>query len=113
MGHQQIAVPIKPVGDYIPLMGSQGYIIRHIRECKVGTIIDTGTEIVEFIIIEFCQPCAALRVGKQPAFKFRLDLRLFLTGKDGFFFVQDISDFILAVFVHIVHPVLYLHKAEI
>ena len=113
MRHQQIAVPIKAVGDHITLVGSQGYVLRHIREYKVGAVINTRTEVVEFIIIEFCQPCAALRVSKQPAFKLRLNLRLFLTGKDGFLFVQDISDFILAFFIHIIHRVFYFHKAEV
>ena len=113
MGHQQIAVPIKPMGDYIPLVASKPDILRHIRENKVCTVINTGTEVVKLVVIELRQPRPSLRLCKKPAFKLCLNLRLLFTGEDGFLFVQDVFHLVLAVFIHILHPVLYLDKAEV
>ena len=80
MCHQQITVTVKTMGDYIALVLSELDTLRHIRHEKIVTAVFTGADVVETVIVELCQACSTLRVGKQPAFKGHLDFRLFFTG---------------------------------
>ena len=64
MGHQQIAVPVQPMGHHIPLVLAKMDVLRHIGENKAGAVILTGAEVVKFVVVELRQPRAPLRVGK-------------------------------------------------
>ncbi len=114
MCDQQVAIPVKAVGDHITLVLAELNILGHIRHEQTVAVILTRTNIIEPIIIKLCQHCPAFRIGKQPVFECQLNFRLFLTGKNGFFFVEYVFCFFLAgIRINIIHRVFDLHRAEV
>lgn len=69
----------------------------HTTENDVASIVLTGTQAVEFIVVKAAEPFSALRVRPDPILKALLDKLLLCLCDCRFLFVQD--DFLFAVCV--------------
>ena len=73
----------------------------HTTENDVASIVLTGTQAVEFIVVKAAEPFSALRVRPDSILKALLDQFLFCLCDRRFLFVQDGFLFALGI-LHIV-----------
>ena len=98
---KQCIPTVKNMGNGIHLMRPQGNFRVDAHKIQMASVVLSGTDTVELLIVECCQPLPAFGISPNPVRKFLFDLFLFSLGNGGLLGVKN-GDFVAGIVVFIV-----------
>ena len=98
---KQCVAAVEDVGNGVDLMGPEGDLRVHADKVQMASVILTGPDRVELVVIQPRQPLTPVGIIPDPVGKGLLDEILLTLGDGGFLLVQD-GDTLAAFRFHII-----------